>query len=346
MGQAGTGRPQLITRRPTVTIGLLGAGAAFWQLYRHPIEKLTASRSVRLAWVFDTERPRSAAVERLFAECQSLSGLDQVERALDSTDAVIVATPARTRPELAEVIGHRPIAVLWEKPLAATATDALLIKDRCDTKRHYVGMLRRQFEPVRSFLASVDLSEANDVLVRSVEGERFHWPIMSAKPFQKPSATGVLTDVGVHHVDFIQLIWPNVVVESLCSDETDLLVDRNADLRLRMGWSQSEVRLSNTDPMWNGTAIKTADTCYWIPPGPNGPSLARTLKGRWKALSSRPFRGRAQANTYFGAVHAQLNAAFFNPGEAQRLCTVDEAVRTLALLDEARAARQRQRNLK
>jgi predicted dehydrogenase len=77
--------------------------------------------NVRLAWLTDANEERASQVARLFGVPNV--ALPEALTDLPACDAVLLAIPVHVRPAYYETLGRRGIAVLAEKPFAASSAD-------------------------------------------------------------------------------------------------------------------------------------------------------------------------------------------------------------------------------
>jgi predicted dehydrogenase len=119
-------------------IGVVGAG--YWGS-KH-VRTLSSLAEIDRVAVIDPSSERVRALQRTYPALQAFDSLGQ---ALDSVDAVVIATPPSTHAPLALRALQAGKHVLVEKPLATSTTDARMLADAAE-ERGLVAMVGHTFE--------------------------------------------------------------------------------------------------------------------------------------------------------------------------------------------------------
>ena len=187
------------TTQRKIRFGLVGAGGIA-QAY---VQAFSESRCCKLAAVADVRSEAATALAEI-AGCESYDDYQQLAD-LD-LDAVIVATPPATHPDISCFFLERGIPVLCEKPLCLTAAEAERMIGTAKKK----GVL---FTMASKFRYCEDVIKAKGILASGVLGEVLHFENaftakidMSRRWNSDPAVSGggVLIDNGTHSVDIIR----------------------------------------------------------------------------------------------------------------------------------------------
>jgi predicted dehydrogenase len=165
-------------------VGVIGVGA----LGRHHARHLSTLPEARLVGVYDTDRARAAAVA---GELQTRA-FDDLDGLLREARAVTVAVPTAAHAEVGLHALGRGVAVLMEKPLAATLdqADALLRAARERGLPLQVGHIERYNRALRAAAPYLDGP-------RYIESQRL-------APFQpRGTDVAVVLDLMIHDLDLV-----------------------------------------------------------------------------------------------------------------------------------------------
>jgi predicted dehydrogenase len=186
-------------------VALLGCGAVS-ELYHAPaLQHLEAEGTAQLAAVFDPDAGRAAKICAQFPNavaCPDESFLQKMP-----LDLAIVASPVSAHEAHALRALEAGVAVLCEKPLAATteAGNRMIAAALKHQRILAVGLLRRFYSNVQFTRQIIQNKTLGPVVSFSIqEGGPFNWPARSDFFFRKSTAGGgVLLDLGVHVLDLI-----------------------------------------------------------------------------------------------------------------------------------------------
>lgn len=187
---------------------LIGGGAISEMYYAPALRSLQRTGLCQLAGLVEPDAGRRA---KLLGGFERATGCATLGEALSSGnfDLGIVASPARFHAEQTVELLKKGVAVLCEKPMAATVSEAerMLQAQREAQRPLAIGLFRRFFPALQEIKHLIAADTFGKVLRVDVqEGGQFNWPAASASFFQKRSAHGgVFHDVGVHVLDI--LIW-------------------------------------------------------------------------------------------------------------------------------------------
>ncbi|MFI5486072.1 Gfo/Idh/MocA family oxidoreductase [Micromonospora echinaurantiaca] len=198
------------TTRTPLRVGLLGYGIA-GRVFHAPL--IAATPGLRLAAVLTRDPQRREQVRHEHPDARTVDDADQLWRAPDELDLVVVATPNRLHVPLARAAVAAGLPVVVDKPLAATAAQARDLVDEAARR----GVPLTVFQNRRwdgDFLTARRLVEEG-ALGRVVRFEsRFERWRPAIKPGWRESGTpdeagGTLYDLGAHLVDqAVQLFGP------------------------------------------------------------------------------------------------------------------------------------------
>lgn len=183
-------------------VGLIGFGLA-GAVFHAPL--ITATRGMRLAAVVTSNAERAGQVRRRYTDALVLETPEQLWARSRELDCVVVASPNRTHAPLASAALEAGLAVVVDKPLAATAAEGRALVE--DARRR--GLLLTVFQNRRwdgDFLTLRRLVERG-TLGRVLRFEsRFERWRPHAKPGWRQSAApedagGLLYDLGSHLID-------------------------------------------------------------------------------------------------------------------------------------------------
>ena len=237
-------RPELV---PDIVI--LGGGSVVTEYYLPALAVLGMANSVR---VIEPDQAILDAIKAAFpATCvvqnDYASFLAEVTDARGS--ALIVALPNHLHVDAVRLGLERGFHVLCEKPLALTAADCLSLTTLAEARNAILAaaMVRRHLPSLKLLRQMLDGGELGQV--RSIEVwdcQPFQWRPKSLG-FFAPSAGGVLADMGVHYLDYLDTIVGALQPVSYFDDSLGGL-ESNVEYELRAGDIPVKLRLSRTDP--------------------------------------------------------------------------------------------------
>jgi predicted dehydrogenase len=142
-------------KQPTLRVGIVGTG--YWGS-KH-VRTMSAVAQVEQVSVIDPRADRTASLLRHHPALACFATLDD---ALDSVDAVVIATPPRTHAPLALAAIEAGKHVMVEKPLATSVADAAAIVDAARS-RGVVAMVGHTFEYHAGVWALRDIVSRGDL---------------------------------------------------------------------------------------------------------------------------------------------------------------------------------------
>ena len=193
-------------------VSLIGGG--YWgsriasAIRRHP--------SLHLAWLCDTDPVQASAQARQFKGCRSTDNVHDV-LGDESTQAVVVATPAATHSDLAMMALRHNKHVLAEKPLATTLTDSRKLVEEA-ARRSLVLMCDHIYcysAPIRTIRELIQSGEIGDLLY--VESTRSNLGLVRQD-------VDVIWDLAIHDVAILDhLVLDSYPVQSVSTVVSDPL---------------------------------------------------------------------------------------------------------------------------
>lgn len=178
-----------------IKIGIVGCGAVTRLMYLPELPKIPG---LNICYVNDIDQ----ALARSAASSVGAKAVT-AEEMLEKADAVIIATPPSSHPELIRYYMQKIRRIICEKPFVGTLAEAKsLVKTAAEKKSDlYVAHFRRCFPNVtvaRSIIETGILGKITGLEL--FEGGRFTW--QSASNYtEKDRFGGVLFDTGSHTVD-------------------------------------------------------------------------------------------------------------------------------------------------
>lgn len=255
-GSARGAQPAGAPRR--VRVALVGCGAVARLYYAPALQALERAGLVRVAGLYDPDPGAVAALAAAFPAAARLPAFEALAR-LDA-DLAIVASPPRDHREQTVQALRWGMAVLCEKPMAATVPEAeAMLAAARETGALLAVSLHRRFFPatraVRDILQSGRLGEVRSVSWR--EGRDFRWPARSPSLLTRAAGGGgVLMDLGVHVLDLL-VWWLGEPAALAYADDAMGGIEANCRLTLDLaGGGAGEVRLTRDWPSSNQCAIE------------------------------------------------------------------------------------------
>jgi len=163
-------------------------------------------KEVTVVACVDLDRNRAKEFAARFGIRQHLDSLE----AVDNADAVLIATPPATHPELVVSALRMGLPVFCEKPFVLNGEQFRDIERAIAAvgKPVHVGYVRRLYPSVMLARSLVEAGTVGDVVeVEAYEGQQFSWPVASDYVISSRSnAGGVLFDLGSHNLDAILFV--------------------------------------------------------------------------------------------------------------------------------------------
>jgi predicted dehydrogenase/nucleoside-diphosphate-sugar epimerase len=187
---------------------VLGGGSVTAEYYLPALSFLGLQGSTT---VIDPSDSSLADLRRQYPAVRFLAG--DYRKSLDELSAgagmrTIVALPNSLHVEAAELALNRGLHVLCEKPLSLRAADCIRLRDMAARTARALGVaMSRRYLPslllAREMLVSGELGRIEAVEV--VDCAPFPWRPKSLA-FFAPEAGGVLADMGVHYLDWLETV--------------------------------------------------------------------------------------------------------------------------------------------
>jgi predicted dehydrogenase len=215
-------------------LGLIGCGRAAEHLYA-PV--LARAAGVQVIAATDPVAERRDLVARRLPECRAVGSAEELVR-LPGLDGVIVATPPAEHAAVARLARRADLAVLIEKPLAATLEEALEMASffRGYRRTVMVGFNRRRWRAIvrlkRALRVSPPPRDARIELL--MLGDMSVW-----SPIAGPA--GALEDLASHQFDLLRHLFgceiATVAARSTSATEFEMTVELASGhvARLRAG---------------------------------------------------------------------------------------------------------------
>ena len=215
-------------------LGLIGCGRAAEHLYA-PV--LARAAGVQVIAATDPVAERRDLVARRLPECRAVRSAEELVR-LPGLDGVIVATPPAEHAAVARLARRADLAVLIEKPLAATLEEALEMAGffRGYRRTVMVGFNRRRWRAIVRLKRALRVSPApRDARIELLMlGDMSVW-----SPIAGPA--GALEDLASHQFDLLRHLFgceiATVAARSTSATEFEMTVELASGhvARLRAG---------------------------------------------------------------------------------------------------------------
>lgn len=317
--------------KPRLRVAIVGCGAVTERLH---LPALAGSGKVQLSALVDTNPVRLAAVgasQPGIHQAQSTEGLER------HADIAIVAVPHHLHTAIAARLLRQGLHVLVEKPLASSVEEARQLIDaaRSSNRVLSVGLVRRHY---RSFAFVREILKAGWIgAVRSFdlrEGGVFGWPVVSASPFMKEHAGGVLMDTGAHTLDLLfGWLGPFRSIQYESDDRGGVEANCVLSVTLDSG-VQGTVELSRTRDLRNTCVIQGEKGSIEVGFGPNS-TVKLTIGG--VHVEGVATADGAGADTIFTALRRQFESfAAAVEAAAQPVVSADDALESVRAFDVCR----------
>lgn len=327
--------------RDKVRIAIVGCGAVVQHYYVPALRALEKEGLLRVDVLLDPSTSMRERVKRSFPAARELQAFEELQCS-DAELVVLASPPALHAPQGIELL-RQGRAVLCEKPLAASFTDAQALIEAAAAGSSILaaGMLRRFFpatQAIRELLLAKTLGEIVSLDIQ--EGNQFRWPIASPEYFTKrSSAGGVLMDVGAHALD-LMVWWLGEPVEIAYEDDSMGGVEANCRVRCRFSnGALAAVRLSRDCELSNRYVLRgTRGEASWQVN--EGNRLELCLAGiphTFNALLENSHRPAAHFERSF--IDQILNVLAAVRGEEPLHVPASEALASLRVIDRCYASR-------
>jgi predicted dehydrogenase len=228
---------------PPASVVISGCGAVT-RLYAIPALRRLADRGLlTVAAVYDPDRGAAESAGRALGTARIATSYADL---LGGADLVLLAGPPGVRREQGGAAIADGVAVLAEKPLAATAADARRLVEEAAAAGVTLGtgLVRRQIPATRAMHWLISGRALGAIeRVEWFEGGPFSWPVASRDYFSRSQFGGVLADIGTHVLDLAGWWFGELTVQDY-EDDAMGGVEANCRIRLGAGGAVIEVRLS------------------------------------------------------------------------------------------------------
>jgi predicted dehydrogenase len=241
-----------------IRICIIGCGAISELYYGPALAELSLTGAIEVSALFDPDINRLTKLATLFPDAAKISDFDHILEG--KPHAAIVASPPRFHASQTIALLAAGIAVLCEKPMAATVIEAnamIATAENSDLPLS-IGLFRRFFpvsQMIRDVVRNQSLGRVKSFEIS--EGGPFQWPAQSASFFQKSNSQGgVLADLGVHVLDLL-IWWFGMPTEIAYEDDAMGGLEANCLIKLRFADDvHGTVRLSRDTQLQNRTFIE------------------------------------------------------------------------------------------
>ncbi|WP_017324940.1 Gfo/Idh/MocA family protein [Synechococcus sp. PCC 7336] len=332
-----------------IRVGAIGCGAVSELYYSPALQELERLGQVQVVSLFDPDTARFETVRQAFPQAKRAA---TVEDMVPEIDLAIVASPVRFHAQQSVQLLDAGVAVLCEKPMAATVAEAqqMLAAAERSQKPLAIGLFRRFFPAARAIKAAIATGSLGSVTsFQFSEGGKFNWPTRSAAFFSPQAPGGVLFDLGVHLLD-LMLWWFGDPCSTNYRDDGMGGVEINSHLQCEFpAGFLGQVRMSWDSPLPNRYLIQfERGWLSWrvgdaggLQMGLQDVPLGFEMQLREeRRQGNQPALGDA-AHTYAQCFIDQLlNVCAAVRGEADLEVPAREGIRSLRLLGQCYAQRQ------
>lgn len=313
-----------------LSIAIAGCGAVTREYYLPAL--LSRREKLSLLGVHDRDAASMTGVARHVPEARCVDSFEAL--AALGADLVIVASPPSVHAEQAIAALRAGSHVLCEKPMALGLDAATVMVNAAQAAGRLlaVNMARRHLPATRiveQLIATGGLGALQTI--RAFEGGPFRWPIRDQSYFsQAVSGGGILADIGTHLVDLLS-VWFEAPIFVSYEDDAMGGVEVNARLHLQCQGVPAVLRLSRDWERPNAVELVfERGTICWRAEDVTGVELRLKDGGRPMRVEDKA------AFTFEEAFGAQIDAmAEALAGGPARLCTAQEALPTVALIERA-----------
>jgi len=298
---------------------------------------------VRLAWIADNSGERARSVGAAYSIPAVVT---QSAENLPECDVVLLAIPVGARAFYWDTLARRGIAVLAEKPFAATSAEHLHVIELFSPHSIGCGYMRRFYSSTVLLRQVVQGGWFGPLRsIRIVEGDRSTRTGTDRSYLDDPrlSGGGVLSDMRCHDADLaLYLAGAEAFEVESCNLVLDGCIDRKASARIRLKGSPALARegagldlcVSWLDRQENVVELQFERTSLWAELDPGAPVLLGDPARPFEAVSIAP-AAPAGALTSYQAFHLEWQA-FLSGLEAGRASEVSagSAVLTTALVEQ------------
>jgi predicted dehydrogenase len=191
-----------------IRVALIGYGLA-GSAFHAPL--IAATRGMRLAVVLTANPERAQAARARYPGVRVLNLADRLWQQADTVDLAVVATPNRSHVPLARAALQAGLAVVVDKPLAATPEEARALVDEARALGRLLSVFQNRrwdgdFLTLRRLLAEGALGD-----VHRFESRFERWRPTPKEGWRESAdpaeAGGTLYDLGSHLIDQALVLW-------------------------------------------------------------------------------------------------------------------------------------------
>ncbi len=317
---------------------VLGGGSVTAEYY---LPALSVLGQQELVTVVDPSNSSLADLRQKFPDTGFVTGDYRTflqDLPADARARIIVALPNHLHVEATSEVLNRGFHVLCEKPLSSRAADCERLGDLAvrNARALKVAMSRRYLPSLmlaREMLASEELGALRSVEV--VDCAPFPWRPKSLA-FFAPEAGGVLADMGVHYLDWLETVLGPLVPVAY-EDDWRGCNEANLSYRLRAGSVPINMRLSRLHSANSFIRFECARGDVRIAKAHEGQLFVVPRGGTVRrVIAEQPFGTASWPGDFHGSFCAMLQdfeAAI--EGKNTRLADAKDAGRTAALIEWA-----------
>jgi predicted dehydrogenase len=341
------------TSRKQINAVILGCGAVFEFLYRHPLQRLAKSSWINVAALVDSKKERLTKAASFFPGARAYCSEAECFAQEADVGLTIVLSPPVAHLQHSRVAVEHGSHVFCEKPLADTVESGTAMLAAAQERKRVLalGMTRRFYPAVKELRDLIQTGALGEDLVFSYRhGGVYNWSVSSPAPFlRESSGGGVLLDKGVHAIDQLIYLFGDGSVVSCVDDGTTRGVEANSVVELAFGAAIGIVHLSWDMPLNDEFVVGGTQAEVWAPIAEVDSIFLRerSLKQHWRKVelnsnwpldleTSRGKRGRPRSHAdciYFELVQ-MLRCILL---EEEPSCCAADGVAALRLIQSAYA---------
>lgn len=172
-----------------VKVGVIGCGV----MGSFHTKTAEASPDAKLIGIFDNDQNKAQEIATKF----NTKAFPSIEQLLENVEAIVIATPTSTHPEIASIVISSKKHLLVEKPLSLDSTSSETIAKEAEKNNCIlaVGMIER-FNP--AFIKAYSIIKNEKIL--GIEIKRF-----SPYP-ERISDASVVWDMMIHDIDLLSIL--------------------------------------------------------------------------------------------------------------------------------------------
>ena len=216
-----------------VNIALIGCGAVSKLYYSPALQELERNNLLQVKTLFDPDAKNVMELQKNFPLATRINKLEEISA--KEIDIAIIASPPQFHSQQTIQLLKSGLSVLCEKPMAATVAEAETMIEAASSASGLfaIGLFRRFFPATQTIQKILSLNILGEIKSFSFsEGGYFQWPVQSPSYFKKPTAHGVLMDVGVHLLD-LMIWWFGNPIEVIYEDDAMGGIEVNCRLQCK-----------------------------------------------------------------------------------------------------------------